>query len=281
MKPKLNKKPPTVYHRAIVIPDTHGEFVDPVALNCVLQAILLLKPDQVIMLGDLGEWSSVNHHVHARIRKPAADIIAAGIRKDAKLTATHVLDPVDAACKQAGVKTKVMLTGNHDRWLDAFVDANPDYANTHFGEAVGYRFDQIFDWKKRGWQVFPCGKLFRVGELYFCHGHHYGGAYHTRAHLIHLGVNVMYGNWHDVSYYSMTSARGTIGAWSLGCLKQLTPTANRWLEHRSINWGQAFAIVEWWGKGRFTVHVINIIEGQCSLLFKFLDGRISKSSAAK
>lgn len=267
------KSSQTIYDTAIVIPDAHGELVDRQALECVLQGIEILKPKRVIMLGDLGEWSSVNHHEHARIKKPAVEIIAAGIRRDAHAVARYVLNPIDSACESAGVKIKDMLTGNHDRWLDGFVEANPDYANTSFGEATGYRFDQIFDWKKRGWQVHPCGKLLKIGKLHFYHGHHYGGIYHSRAHLIHFGVSIMYGNFHDVAYSSMTTANGTIGAWCLGCIKQLAPSANRWLEHRPTNWSHAFAFIEWRRNGRFTVHVMNIIEGQTSLMLQFIDGR--------
>jgi hypothetical protein len=207
--------------------------------------------------------------------------IAGNIRDEVRMVARSVIDPIDAACAKAGVERKLMLTGNHDRWLDYFVESNPDYSRCVFehdetGElATGYNFKSIFDWKKRGWEVYPCGQLVKLGELHFYHGHLYGGVDHARQHLMKMGVNVVYGHWHDVVYRSITHHNGAKGAWSLGCLKSLKAEDNDWLENRPTNWGHCFAIVDWWGaKGYFTVHAINIINGQCSLINQLLDGNV-------
>jgi len=38
------------------------------------------------------------------------------------------------------------------------------------------------------------------------------------------------------------------------------------------NWGHAFAVVDFWDKGIFSVHVVRIIRGQCSLWGRVIDG---------
>jgi len=265
--------------RYIIIPDTHGNLVDRSALECVFKAIEIIKPTGIIHLGDIGEWQSVNHHRHAKIRKPDPPEIADNIRKDARRVRKYILDPLDAVCNAAGVKIKYMLTGNHDRWLDHFVDANPDYADCIFDEATGYRFDQIFNWRKRGWTLYPCGKLLRIGQLNFYHGHLYGGIHHARNHLIKMGVNIVYGHWHDFQAVHLTHADGPKGAYSLGCLKSYNPNDNEWLEHRPVNWAHMFGVVDFYRGGRFSVHPIPIIYGQCTLVGTntVIDGRKPRS----
>jgi hypothetical protein len=272
---RLAKKQTTkCLHRAIVIPDSHAPLHDRQAFECVLQAIELLQPDRVIHLGDIGEWESVNHHRYKRQRQPDPHEVAKGLRRDVRAVRYNFLDLLDEACDSAGVSHKDITTGNHDEWLNRFVAVNPDYARTSFDDAKGYRFEQALCLKERGWTVYPCGKRFRIGELSFYHGHLYGGMYHAANHLRRLGVNVMYGHWHDVQYAAATHDSGAKGAWSLGCIKKKTDDANEWLAFRPTNWGQAFAVVDWWSRGRFTVHSINIIDGQCSLLTgSIIDGR--------
>ena len=48
------------HRRAIVIPDQHFPIHDEGAVNVVLKAIELVKPNIFINLGDVGEWESVS-----------------------------------------------------------------------------------------------------------------------------------------------------------------------------------------------------------------------------
>ena len=45
----------------------------------------------------------------------------------------------------------------------------------------------------------------------------------------------------------------------------MTAEANAWLGGRSVNWGHAFAIVDFYHNEFFTVHVVEIIDGKTSL----------------
>ena len=49
---------------------------------------------------------------------------------------------------------------------------------------------------------------------------------------------------------------------------------NEWLGNRKINWAHAFAIVDYYAKGMFTVHVVQIINGKTSLWGQLIDGNI-------
>lgn len=275
MKRKLRSASKNIHARYIVIPDTHGNLVNRVALECVLQAIRIIQPTGIIFLGDIGQWDSVNHYRYKRIRQPDPAEIANGIRTDARQVRKYILDLIDEECDKLGIKEKYMLMGNHDRWLDHFVMANPDYADTVFDEATGYRFDQIFDWKRRHWKLLPCGKLLKIGELRFYHGHLYGGIHHARNHLLRMGVNIVYGHWHDFQAVHVTHANGPKGAYSLGCLCSCKPDDNLWLGYRPVNWAHMFGVVDFYQRGRFSVHPIPIIFGQCTIIGtqEVIDGR--------
>jgi hypothetical protein len=72
---------------------------------------------------------------------------------------------------------------------------------------------------------------------------------------------------------SVTHMDGPKAAWSIGCLKNMEAEANEWLSNRKINWAHAFAIVDFYDKaGNFTVDVVQIIDGKCSIWGELLDG---------
>ena len=82
----------------------------------------------------------------------------------------------------------------------------------------------------------------------------------------------MYGHWHDLQQHSATHMDGPKSAWSIGCLKDMSDEANGWLGNRKINWAHAFAIVDFYEKGHFTVHIIQIIDGKTSLWGELING---------
>ena len=82
----------------------------------------------------------------------------------------------------------------------------------------------------------------------------------------------MYGHWHDLQHMTATHVDGPKAAWSIGCLKDMGPKANDWLQNRNVNWAHAFAIVDFYKSGLFTVHVIQIINGKTSLWGELIEG---------
>ena len=115
--------------------------------------------------------------------------------------------------------------------------------------------------------------MLKIGKLNFYHGHHFAGINHTRNHLLRLGGNVMYGHHHDIQQSSVTHIDGVKSAWSIGCLKDMSADANEWLGNREHNWQQAFAIVDFYHTGYFTVHLVQIVNGRTSLWGQVIVGK--------
>ena len=57
--------------RAIVTPDKHFPYEDKTAINALIKAIDLVRPDIYVDLGDTGEWESVSQWKWKRKQKPA------------------------------------------------------------------------------------------------------------------------------------------------------------------------------------------------------------------
>ena len=227
------------------------------------QAIEIIKPDGYIDLGDAGEFSSVSHWQWKKKKRPPLEYQLPYIYKELEQI-NEGLDLIDESLDKANVKEKHFTEGNHEDWLTRFVEENPYLDDLSVPTAL--KLDS------RGYKFHPIGKFLKIGKLNYYHGHHYAGIQHTRNHLIRLGANVVYGHHHDIQQSSVTHLDGSKSAWAIGCLKDMTGEKNKWLGNRQHNWSHGFAIVDYYNKGAFTVHVVNIANGYTSLWGEVLKG---------
>lgn len=252
-----------VIKRGIITPDKHFPFHSQPAINVVCKAIKIIKPDFYVDLGDTGEFESVSHHQWKRKHRPPLEYIIPRVYEDIK-EVNKGMDIIDEALDKVRVKDRYFTEGNHDDWLNRFSEENP--------YLQGLRVDEALLLKQRGYEYYPNGKYLQIGALWFYHGNHFGGIHHSRNHLLRLGVNIMYGHHHDVQMHSVTHIEGPKSAWSIGCLKDMEDEQNKWLNNRKHNWQHAFAVVDYFTDTKFTVHVINIIDGRTSLWGEVIDG---------
>ena len=249
-----------VIKRAIITPDKHAPVHDEAAIKVVCKAIELVKPNIYIDLGDLGEWASVSHWQWKRKKKPPLEYIMPKIDEDVRAV-NELLDIIDISLDKVKCKEKHICAGNHDEWLDRFVEEHP-YLN--------YRFKDVCRFKERGYKYHKPGEYLKKGKLYYYHGHHFGGQYHAANHLRKLGANIMYGHHHSLQQDSVTYMDGPKSAWSLGCLKDMRPEKNSWLRGRLHNWNHAVGVVDWFANGNFKIEVIEIIKGVTSVWGKVI-----------
>ena len=252
-----------VVKRAIVTPDKHFPYADMPAINCLTKVIELVKPEIYIDLGDVGEWEAFSHWKFKRKKAPPLEFLIKDFDKDVE-DVNQGMDIIDEALDKVNCVDKYITEGNHDNWLNQAVEKYPYIPQYKFANAVKL--------KERGYTYYPFGKHLKLGKLYYYHGHQYGGQYHTSNHLRKLGCNIMYGHWHDLQQMSATHMDGPKSAWSIGCLKDMTSEKNSWLDNRRINWAHAFAIVEYYERGKFTVHPVQIINGKTSVWGQLING---------
>ena len=252
----------TPVRRIIVTPDKHFPLADMPAIKVLCKTIEIVKPDCYIDLGDVGEWEGASAWKWKRHKRPPLEYQMPDIEKDIK-DVNNGMDIIDESLDKANCKTKHFCEGNHDDWLNRFNAEHP---------YLGLSINSALNLKERGYSYHPFGKYLKIGKLHFYHGHHYGGQYHAANHLRQLGCNIMYGHWHDLQQMSATHMDGQKSAWSIGCLKDMSDEENSWLGNRKHKWSHAFAIVDFFESGYFTVHVIQIIKGKTSLWGEIIDG---------
>ena len=252
-----------VVNRAIVTPDKHFPYADKAAIKCLTKTIEIVKPDKYVDLGDVGEWHAFSAWRFKRKKAPPLEYLVDDFDKDVK-DVNKGMDIIDESLDKVNCKEKYITEGNHDNWLNYAVDKYPYIPQYKFANAV--------DLKGRGYKYYQFGRHLKIGKLYFYHGHQYGGQYHTANHLRKMGCNIMYGHWHDLQQMSATHMDGAKSAWSMGCLKDMDSDKNRWLGGRQHKWAHAFAIVDYYSGGHFTVHPIQIIKGQASLWGELIKG---------
>ena len=233
------------------------------AINVLKKTIEIVKPDIYIDLGDVGEWSSFSMWKYKRKKAPPLEYMIDGMKQDVKEVNVG-MDWIDESLDKVNCKERYITEGNHDNWCNIAVEKYPYIPQYKFANSV-----RLSD---RGYTYYPYGKHLKIGKLYFYHGHQFGGQYHAANHLRKMGCNIMYGHWHDLQQHSMTHMDGPKSAWSIGCLKDMSAESNQWLDNRNHNWSHAFAIVDFYERGRFTVHVIQVIDGKTSLWGELIKG---------
>ena len=247
--------------RAVVIPDLHIPLHDEAAVNCVLQAIKIVRPDTIIFLGDVGEFEGASHWKWKKKKRPPTEYILPDINRDIK-DVNKVLDEFDKVCND--VKNKYFLAGNHCEWLTSFVEENPFLPE--------YLPEKALKLKERGYKYYPYGEYLTIGELSFTHGGHFKGIHHARASALGLGVNIAYAHFHDVSRASTATLKGVHAGFCLGCLKKMDNRSNQWLKGKGVNWGHAFSIVDWYKNGNFRLDLVDITAGRTTVWGREIDG---------
>jgi hypothetical protein len=267
-KPGRKKYATSPGQTMLVMPDTHWApegcdqgGVDKEAESCILQAIGIVKPDIFVHIGDAGEWNSVSRWEWARRKRPPARYTAVELTEDARAVNLG-LDQIDAALDKAKCgKTRIMIEGNHEVWVDNFVYENEAYASSdnHFG-GRGWSPDKLMKLDDRGWKYEPYGHIFYMGKLGMYHGGHWATKNHTDRHLAELSGSIMYGHTHDQQNTKKATLHEPIGAWSIGCACELDKP---FLKGKPTRWSHNMAIVHFGRGGRFNVEVVEIFDGRC------------------
>jgi len=205
---------------------------DEGAVATALKAVEIERPDEIIILGDIGEWASCSPWEFKRRAYPPLQITLDNLNIDIE----YVQDGLDRICdaaRNAGCRKITLLEGNHEIWVSEMVKQTKLIAEHYY-------LPRVLDLEKRGIEWHEYGKYIERGQLLLYHGGHYATIHHAYNHAVKLGSSCGYGHTHDIQYVTVPSARGPHGGYSFGCLCRLQ---KGFLKGRKTNWQHAFGML--------------------------------------
>lgn len=226
----------------VIIPDSHGCFIDPGACVAFLHDLRLINPVEVIMLGDHLDCGGflAQHQTLGFVAESdysyAEDVSACN----------QFLDQIQGSAPKAQID---YLEGNHEARIEKWI-VTQTLRNKKDAELLHQLFgvESSLGLIKRGIQHYKQGKFYddlpipatiRRGHCHFTHGT-YTSKSAAAAHLSKYGGNVVFGHTHRAdSATARTVKAGVIGAWNPGCLCQLQ---RLWNHTALTDWSHGYGL---------------------------------------
>lgn len=252
------------------VPDTHGCLIDPQAASAFFSDMEIVKPAEVVLLGDHLECGGflAQHHTLGYVAQTEYTF-------DEDVSATNqFLDRMQSIIPNARFD---YIEGNHERrienWCTTQALANKtdaEFLRRMFSaSSVLHLEKRNINWIRQGvfYDDLPLPATIKRGLCYFTHGS--STAKHAASeHVKKFGGNVVYGHTHRAdSYFIRTVKTGVIGAWSPGCLCVLQPL---WQHTNPTDWSHGYGLQLVNPDGSFLHINVPIIDGKSYLhpLFK-------------
>ncbi len=248
----------------LIIPDSHGQYIDPKARKAFLEDVKILDPKETVWLGDHLDVSGVFSNHPAQYVKD----LEYSYEKDCE-QANNFLNAVQDAAPNC--TSHHMMEGNHEqhweRWAVKTFSNKEDassilkvmgpQAKLHLKNR-GIKFYRFTEFH----QGLAIPGAMRLGKCFFTHGTR-AGMHATAQHLSDFGANVTHGHVHrSASVIRRTAAAGEIGAWCPGTLSLLQPT---YLHNSVSSWSHGYAIQLVEKDGRFLHINVPIVNGKSLL----------------
>ena len=212
-----------------ILNDIHYPFHDAVVVDLVLKFLKDLKPNGVVLNGDIVDCYPISRFD----KKPFdSDNISHEVALAEKLMKTLKKITEDVT----------WLGGNHEDRCRKHIWKNREvFAPLSSERGIKLVRDLCFE-KLYGLDEYDVGWLeykegVKLGKLYVTHGE-VATRYTAAKNLAKYNVSVITGHNHRKENFSSTSLAGEIGSWTNGCLCTLSP---EWI--RNPDWQQCFAVV--------------------------------------
>lgn len=226
----------------VCIPDSHGTGIDPKAARALLDDLEIIKPAEVVMLGDHLDCGGflAQHHTVGYVSQTGYTF-----EEDVQ-AANQFLDNVQ---QRVGRASYHYIEGNHERRLENWcvTQALKNGQDAQYLLSM-FSADVVLNIQKRGmrwvkqneyYDDVPLPATIKLGNCFFTHGSS-TSKHAAHAHLQKFGGNVVYGHTHRMdSYFMRTVKTGGIGAWSPGCLCKLQPS---WQHTNPTDWAHGYGL---------------------------------------
>lgn len=235
----------------LVFSDLHIPNHDEEAWKILNKVAKAGKWDHVVNLGDTMDFGCISRHNKNALRK----VEGKRLQADYDL-ANKMLNELQKNARAKNKKAKfTFLEGNHDQWIEKWIDANPVVEGM-------FEVETQLNFKDRGieWVRYDERQLFRLGKANFHHGI-YATQYHAAKHAHRFGCNIFYGHVHDVQSFSKVifGEMSEVVGQSIGCLCRKDLDYKR---GRPDNWNHAFMTMHFLDNGNFHYQIHRIFDGK-------------------
>lgn len=223
---------------------------DPKVLDIHLQFVKDFKPDVYVAGGDNLNMSFISRHNNGQPR------LVEGLRAEDEyqLADKIYFKPLD---KLLGKATKIILPGNHEAWIEQFLDKFPQLEGLLEPE-------KYLRLAERNWQVQDYGAAYKLGKLYIVHGDSVRSAakYRAATMLAKYKKNILSGHVHTSQTHIETAIADeqphmSIVAPMLGALKP------HYLNGNPTNWVQGWTYGYVLSDGQFHIYTAIVVDSKC------------------
>ena len=211
------------YYTRLAVGDTHGNHISIPARDAFLGDLEILKPEEVVLLGDLLDCSGT----FSRFKKQYLREFSYSYSEDVS-AANDFLDQVQRRVPSAKC---YYLEGNHERRIEAWaveqfenvLDAKK--AVDAFGPRAALHLDKrgiaYYEYSLRHMGLEAPGVI-KLGKCFFAHG--FGKGIHASYNTLRkLADNIVHGHNHRSMSSILRQVDSTSGAWCPGCLCDIQP----------------------------------------------------------
>lgn len=237
----------------IVMADIHSPYYDEEAMGICVEHTARLDPDYLILNGDFADF----YQVSSWGKDPTRPSFPDEVEHNRK-----ILNELGSFFPKS---KKFYIEGNHEYRLNMFL---MNRASALYGLDC-LTVTEILQTEKAGFNYVvnrellqDKGEPFKIGKLYFLHGHEVRCSYTSvniaRIYYLKCQVNLMVAHHHQLQEYTQKKLNNRReGCWSTGCLCELSA------DYSPVNnWTHGFAIIEWNDDGSFLVQNRQIIDGR-------------------
>lgn len=226
----------------VIFADLHGAKQDPAAVSAFLADLKVIKPDRIVMVGDILDCSGflAAHHTMGYIADTEDSY------EDDIAAANAFLDAMDEIAPDAEVH---YVAGNHEHRVERWA-VNQKVANQKDIEMLHRTFsaENVLRTKERGYRYYPYGQVneghtvpnwILLDNLHFTHKVSLAKNAADAA-LGGTAGNICFGDTHRQDYKPTVLQDGTLrAAWNTGCLCKRQPS---YCNTRPTGWTHGYCV---------------------------------------
>jgi predicted phosphodiesterase len=208
---------------------------DPKAMEVTLEALRDLRPDVIILGGDILDCGAISHWNEGKPRQ----VESLRFLRDLQECQKDFIAPLESL----GASKLVYIKGNHERFVEDLLDRFPGLEGA-FSVEEGLKLGAK-------WKVIPVGGAFQLDKLVFIHGDQIRGTARPSKWAVEAyEKNIRFGHFHRYEVTSKISAldnQSKTGI-SVPCLMKRSPAyqggaPNRW--QQGFLWGDSYKDAFW------------------------------------